>query len=54
MEIELGVKGKDPLPELDPNFFVDAYSDAQIQEIISIFRNDFKPPKNLWIEKQPN
>jgi hypothetical protein len=27
------------------------YSDDQIQEIISIFRNDFKPPKNLWIEK---
>jgi len=33
-------------------FFVDEYSDEQIQEIISIFRNDFKPPKNLWIEKQ--
>lgn len=32
-------------------FFVDTYSDEQIQEIISIFRNDFKPPKNLWIEK---
>lgn len=36
------------------NFFVDGYSDDQIQEIISIFRNDFKPPKNLWIEKQPS
>ena len=34
-------------------FFVDKYSDEQIQEIISIFRNDFKPPKNLWIEKNP-
>lgn len=33
-------------------FFVDKYNDDQIQEIISIFRNDFKPPKNLWIEKQ--
>lgn len=33
------------------NFFVDEYQDDQIQEIISIFRNDFKPPKNLWIEK---
>lgn len=33
-------------------FFVDQYADEQIQEIISIFRNDFKPPKNLWIEKQ--
>ena len=33
------------------DFFVDDYSDEQIQEIISIFRNDFKPPKNLWIEK---
>lgn len=32
-------------------FFVDLYMDEQIQEIISIFRNDFKPPKNLWIEK---
>ena len=30
---------------------MDEYSDEQIQEIISIFRNDFKPPKNLWIEK---
>ena len=36
------------------NFFVDSYADEQIQEIISIFRNDFKPPKNLWIEKQPS
>ena len=35
-------------------FFVDKYSDDQIQEIISIFRNDFKPPKNLWIEKNPS
>ena len=35
-------------------FFVDKYSDEQIQEIISIFRNDFKPPKNLWIEKNPS
>lgn len=43
-----------PGPEADPNFFVDKYSDDQIQEIVSIFRNDFKPPKNLWIEKQPN
>mmetsp|Transcript_1902 Transcript_1902/g.2660 ORF Transcript_1902/g.2660 Transcript_1902/m.2660 type:complete len:298 (+) Transcript_1902:5708-6601(+) len=33
------------------DFFVDTYSDEQIQEIISIFRNDFKPPKSLWIEK---
>jgi hypothetical protein len=33
------------------DFFVDTYTDDQIQEIISIFRNDFKPPKNLWIEK---
>jgi hypothetical protein len=33
------------------DFFVDDYCDEQIQEIISIFRNDFKPPKNLWIEK---
>lgn len=33
---------------------MDIYSDEQIQEIISIFRNDFKPPKNLWIEKNQN
>ena len=31
-------------------FYVDGYSDEKIKEIISIFRNDFKPPKNLWIE----
>lgn len=31
-------------------FYVDNYSDEKIKEIISIFRNDFKPPKNLWIE----
>lgn len=31
-------------------FYVDGYSDDKIKEIISIFRNDFKPPKNLWIE----
>lgn len=31
-------------------FYVDEYSDDKIKEIISIFRNDFKPPKNLWIE----
>lgn len=31
-------------------FYVDSYSDDKIKEIISIFRNDFKPPKNLWIE----
>ena len=36
------------------HFFVDTYTDDKIQEIISIFRNDFKPPKNLWIEKQPS
>lgn len=36
------------------HFFVDEYQDEQIQEIISIFRNDFKPPKNLWIEKNPS
>ena len=53
LELNMGRSKKD-LEELDPNFFVDAYSDEQIQEIISIFRNDFKPPKNLWIEKQPN
>jgi hypothetical protein len=32
------------------DFYVDKYSDDKIKEIISIFRNDFKPPKNLWIE----
>ena len=35
----------------DPfEFYVDFYSDEKIKEIISIFWNDFKPPKNLWIE----
>ena len=53
LEIELDMpprrgRGKD---QTTLNFFVDTYSDEQIQEIISIFRNDFKPPKNLWIEK---
>ena len=34
------------------DFYVDFYSDEnKIKEIISIFRNDFKPPKNLWIEQ---
>ena len=38
----------------DPfEFYVDYYSDDKIKEIISIFRNDFKPPKNLWIEQIP-
>lgn len=55
IEIELNLNGRGKeKDEVDPNFFVDAYTDDQIQEIISIFRNDFKPPKNLWIEKQPN
>ena len=58
MEIELGMVSKnkeaDGNNDSDPSFFVDQYSDEQIGEIISIFRNDFKPPKNLWIEKQPN
>lgn len=52
IEIELNLNGRGKeKEEVDPNFFVDAYTDDQIQEIISIFRNDFKPPKNLWIEK---
>ena len=60
LEIELdlrkpssGGKNKSAKPG-ELNFFVDQYTDEQIQEIISIFRNDFKPPKNLWIEKQPS
>jgi hypothetical protein len=35
-------------------FFIDRYNDDQIKEIVSIFRNDFKPPKNLWIERNTN
>lgn len=35
-------------------FFVDKYSDEQLKDTISIFKNDFKPPKNLWIEKNPS
>jgi hypothetical protein len=57
LEIELNLNGRGKEAkdaDIDPNFFVDGYTDDQIGEIISIFRNDFKPPKNLWIEKQPN
>jgi len=32
-------------------FYIEKLTDAQLKEIVSIFRNDFKPPKNLWIEK---
>lgn len=58
----LEIDGIDQLADIDLEgieaseqfqFFVDEYQDEQIQEIISIFRNDFKPPKNLWIEKNP-
>jgi len=56
LEIELNLSTKQHSKKQDQgvNFFVDSYTDDQIQEIISIFRNDFKPPKNLWIERQPN
>ena len=55
MEIELDLPGRGRKHnQTSLAFFVDTYSDEQIQEIISIFRNDFKPPKNLWIEKQPS
>jgi hypothetical protein len=57
LEWQMSRKGKKeevkPQPETNSGFFVDTYADDQIGEIISIFRNDFKPPKNLWIEKQP-
>jgi len=36
---------------LDDYFYVDTYSEYQIKQIIAIFKNDYKPPKNLWIEK---
>lgn len=52
--IELDMPNRNRKDATNMNFFVDTYSDDQIQEIISIFRNDFKPPKNLWIEKQPS
>jgi hypothetical protein len=32
-------------------FYVDLYAEEQIKEIVGIFKNDYKPPKNLWIEK---
>lgn len=56
LQLELKITSKNkkpeqPLPATNKFFFVDKYTDDQIQEIISIFRNDFKPPKNLWIEK---
>ena len=47
-------RGRKPNNQTTMSFFVDGYKDDQIAEIISIFRNDFKPPKNLWIEKQPS
>jgi hypothetical protein len=44
--------GNAQLEEFDNNFFyVDTYSEEQIKEMIAIFKNDYKPPKNLWIEK---
>lgn len=52
MELEM-IKSKKTEQKSSVQYFVDSYTDEQIQEIISIFRNDFKPPKNLWIEKQP-
>lgn len=51
LEIELDMPSRGRKQTSNLNFFVDTYSDEQILEIISIFRNDFKPPKNLWIEK---
>eukprot|EP00826_Nyctotherus_ovalis_P026310 TRINITY_DN20574_c0_g2_i2.p2 TRINITY_DN20574_c0_g2~~TRINITY_DN20574_c0_g2_i2.p2 ORF type:complete len:101 (-),score=31.03 TRINITY_DN20574_c0_g2_i2:36-338(-) len=33
-------------------FVIEGYSDDEIKEIISIFKNDFKAPKNLWIENR--
>jgi len=53
IELDMPSRGRKGNNQTSLNFFVDTYSDEQIQEIISIFRNDFKPPKNLWIEKQP-
>ena len=44
-------RGRKPNNQTTMSFFVDSYNDDSIGEIISIFRNDFKPPKNLWIEK---
>ncbi|CDW83869.1 UNKNOWN [Stylonychia lemnae] len=35
----------------DEYFYVDTYNEDQIKQIIAIFKNDYKPPKNLWIEK---
>lgn len=54
LEMEMGMNPQPKQTQPDTGFFVDQYADDQIQEIISIFRNDFKPPKNLWIEKQPS
>jgi hypothetical protein len=55
LELEFDLKrGVKSDAKSNSGFFVDQYSDEQILEIISIFRNDFKPPKNLWIEKQPS
>ena len=36
----------------DNIFLIEKYSDEEIKDIISIFKNDFKAPKNLWIENR--
>jgi hypothetical protein len=48
LEIELDIRGRrgeekneENEIQMPVNFFVDRYTDDQIQEIISIFRNDF-------------
>jgi len=35
-------------------FYIEKLNNGQIKEIISIFKNDFKPPKNLWLEEKFN
>ncbi len=53
-DIDLSFVDEKEVEPLDSDYFyIEKYSDEQIKDIISIFRNDFRPPKNLWIEKNP-
>ena len=42
---------KDSEDESADYFYVDQYNEEQIKEMIGIFKNDYKPHKSLWIEK---
>ena len=35
----------------DKFFWIDNVSEEEIKDIISMFKNEYKPPLTLWIEK---